>query len=79
MYICLEILNIYSLNSNPLVMSYRYTKADLEQIVSMQYENLNAMNDLLQIMKLQNELLESANKKLKDETSGFKQKLYSKK
>lgn len=60
-------------------MSYRYTKADLEQIVSMQYENLNAMNDLLQIMKLQNELLESANKKLKDEITGFKQKLYSKK
>jgi len=59
-------------------MPYRYTKANLEQIVSMQYENLNAINDLLQIMKLQNELLESANKKLKGEITGFKHKLYAK-
>lgn len=31
-----------------------YTKADLEQIVMTQLENLNAMHDLLSIMKVQN-------------------------
>ena len=55
-------------------MSRRYTKTDLEQIVSVQLENLNAMHDLLSIMKHQNELLNSANKKLKDEISEFKEK-----
>ena len=57
----------------------RYTKADLENLVSHQLENLNAMHDLLRIMKVQNELLENANKKLSDEISGHKEKLYSKK
>ncbi|WP_459211526.1 hypothetical protein [Aquimarina rhabdastrellae] len=55
----------------------RYTKADLERIVSMQYENLNAIHDLLSIMKHQNELLNNANKKLKDEINGVKRKMYS--
>lgn len=54
-----------------------YTKANLEQIVMMQLENLNAMNDLLSIMKLQNELLNNANKKLKDEISEFKEKCFT--
>lgn len=58
-------------------MSRRYTKSDLEEIISVQLENLNAMHDLLSIMKHQNELLKSANKKLKDEITGFKQKAYS--
>lgn len=53
----------------------RYTKADLEQIVGAQLENLNAMHDLLAIMKLQNELIENANKKLKDEIEDFKNKV----
>ena len=57
-------------------MSIRYTKADLEQVVYTQLENLNAMHDLLSIMRHQNELLEKANKKLKDEVSDFKQKMY---
>lgn len=57
-------------------MSRRYTKSDLEEVVSVQLENLNAMHDLLSIMKHQNELLDSANKKLKDEITDFKQKLY---
>lgn len=57
-------------------MNRRYTKADLEQIVYTQLENLDAMHDLLSIMKHQNELLNSANKKLKDEITDFKQKLY---
>ncbi len=53
-----------------------YTKADLEQIVMTQLENLNAMHDLLSIMKTQNELLHNANKKLKDEISEFKEKYF---
>ena len=55
-------------------MSRMYTKADLEQIVYTQLENLNAMHGLLNIMKVQNELLHNANKKLKDEISEFKKK-----
>lgn len=55
----------------------KYTKADLEELVSCQLENLNAMHDLLSIMKVQNELLHNANKKLKDEISEFKEKHYS--
>ncbi|MEM9681334.1 MAG: hypothetical protein AAF901_13510 [Bacteroidota bacterium] len=57
-------------------MSRKYTKADLEEIVYTQLENLNAMHDLLSIMKHQNELLENANRKLKDEISDFKKKQY---
>ena len=57
-------------------MSRRYTKADLEKIVTTQLENLNAVHDLLSIMKHQNELLEQANKKLKDEISDFNKKVY---
>ena len=57
-------------------MSKRYTKSDLENIVYAQLENLNAMHDLLSIMKVQNELLDNANKKLKDGVNDFKQKFY---
>lgn len=53
----------------------RYTKADLEQIVYTQLENLNAIHDLLRIMKVQNELIENANKKLKDEVLDFKKRV----
>lgn len=56
----------------------KYTKADLEKIVFTQLENLNAMNDLLSIMKVQNELIQNANKKLRDEISEFKLKQYPK-
>lgn len=59
-------------------MSTRYTKADLERIVSVQLENLNAIHDLLSIMKVQNELIHNANKKLKEEILDFKVKTYSK-
>ena len=58
-------------------MGKRYTKSDLEEIIYVQLENLNAMHDLLSIMKVQNELLDNANKKLKDEINDFKQKFYS--
>ena len=57
-------------------MNRRYTKADLEQIVSVQLENLNAMHDLLSIMKHQNDLLNRANKKLKEEITGHQPKSY---
>jgi hypothetical protein len=54
----------------------RYTKADLVELVSCQLENLNAMHDLLSIMKVQNELLHNTNKKLKEEISEFKEKQF---
>ena len=57
-------------------MSRRYTIADLQKIVFLQLENLDAMHDLLKIMKHQNELLNSTNKKLKDEITGVKEQLY---
>ena len=46
-------------------------KADLEELVSVQLENLNAMHDLLSIMEVRNELLHNVNKKLRDEISEF--------
>ena len=55
-------------------MSRRYTKADLDEIVYSQLENLDAMHDLLRIMKVQKELLDNANKKLRQEISDFKNK-----
>lgn len=51
-----------------------YTKADLERIVMVQLENLDAIHDLLSIIKVQNELLNNANKKLKKEISEIKEK-----
>lgn len=39
-----------------------YTKADLEELVSSQLENLNSIHNLLSIMKEQNELLNNVNK-----------------
>ncbi len=53
----------------------KYTKADLEKIVYTQLDNLNAIHDLLRIMKLQNELIKNANKKLKDEVIDFKKRV----
>lgn len=51
----------------------RYTKDQLEEIVFSQLENFFVMHDLLNIMKVQNELSHNANKKLKDEISEFKE------
>lgn len=53
----------------------KYTKADLEKVVYTQLDNLNAIHDLLRVMKLQNELIESTNKKLKDEIIDFKKRV----
>ncbi len=59
-------------------MSMRYTKAELEELVYAQLENLNAIHDLLRIIKTQNELLHNANKKLSEEIAEFKQMQYTK-
>lgn len=53
----------------------KYTKADLEKIVYTQLDNLNAIHDLLRIMKIQNEMIENANKRLKDEIIDFKKRV----
>ena len=54
-------------------MSKRYTKADLEEIVYKQLENLNAMHDLLSIMKIQNDLIQNINQTLREEIGQFKE------
>ena len=51
-----------------------YTKSQLEELIYSQLENLNAMNDLISIMRHQNELLKNANKKLKEEITDFKER-----
>jgi hypothetical protein len=55
-------------------MSRTYTKSDLERIVMAQLENLNAMHDLLSILKHQNELLHRVNEMLRDEISETKER-----
>lgn len=51
-----------------------YTKLQLEELIYSQLENLNAMNDLISIMRHQNDLLKNANKKLKEEITDFKER-----
>ncbi len=53
-----------------------YTKADLERIVMTQLENLDAMHDLLTIMKVQNELIRKTNKKIQNDIAKLKCKEY---
>ena len=50
-------------------MTKKYTQSDLDQIVLTQLQNLNAIQDLLRIMKRQNELIEKAVWQLKDDLS----------
>lgn len=50
-----------------------YTKSQLEALIFSQLENLNEMNDLISMMRHQNELLKKANKKLKEEITDFKE------
>ncbi|WP_242132605.1 hypothetical protein [Aestuariivivens marinum] len=54
-------------------MSKRYTKADLEEIIYKQLDNLNAMHDLLRIMKVQNDLIQNINQTLREEIGQFKE------
>ena len=56
----------------------RYSKAHLEELVFTQLENLNAIHDLLRIIKTQNELLQRANEKLTKQLSDHKSTIYSK-
>lgn len=56
----------------------RYTKADLQALVYHQLENLDAMHDLVRLMKEQNELLAKANKQLKEAVSDEVVKPYQK-
>lgn len=53
-------------------MRKKYTKANLEEIVYKQLENLNAMHDLLSIMKFQNDLIQNINQTLREEIGQFK-------
>ncbi|MGV7106474.1 hypothetical protein [Flavobacterium sp. U410] len=57
-------------------MSKRYTKSDLEEIVYRQLENLNAMHDLLRIMKVQNDLIQNINQALREEIGQFKERQF---
>ena len=68
---------MFSINNfiSNFMSKLRYTKAELEEIVLIQLDNLNAIHDLLRIMKLQNELIENASKKLKDEIIDFKKRV----
>lgn len=56
----------------------RYTKAHLEELVFTQLENLNAIHDLLRIIKTQNELLQKANDKLSKQLSEHTDTMYPK-
>lgn len=55
----------------------RYTKARLEEIVYTQLENLNAIHDLIRIIKEQNTLLHKANRRLEDEMDSLRLKSYN--
>lgn len=56
----------------------KYSKAHLEELVFTQLENLNAIHDLLRIIKTQNELLQKANEKLSKQLSDHKNTIYHK-
>jgi hypothetical protein len=55
----------------------RYTKEHLEQIVLTQLDNLEAMGNLLRLIKEQNYLLAQHNDKLKEEIEGTYKKVKS--
>lgn len=57
-------------------MSRRYTKAELEEIVYKQLENLNAMHDLLSIIKVQNDLIQNIYQTLREEIGQFKEQQF---
>ncbi len=60
-------------------MKRKYTKADLEELVCLQVENLNAVHDLISILKHQNDLLEQVNGSFKTEVLRFKKAIKKKK
>ncbi|WP_346760079.1 hypothetical protein [Agaribacillus aureus] len=56
-------------------MPIKQTKADLQEIVSLQLEHLNVMHELLSVLKEENRLLEDVNRKLKEEVVRFRGKV----
>ena len=72
-YVCLE-NRINSFKNKNMSLQRTYTKSQLEELIHSQLENLNAMNDLINILRHQNELLKNANKKLKEEITDFKER-----
>lgn len=44
----------------------KYSKAELEEVIYLQFENLNAIHDLLKVLKLQNGLIEKITKKINE-------------
>ncbi|WP_343605361.1 hypothetical protein [Fluviicola sp.] len=72
-YVCLE-NRIKSIKNKNMSLQRAYTKSQLEALIFSQLENLNEMNDLISIMRHQNELLKKANKKLKEEITDFKER-----
>ena len=71
-YVCLENRINHFKNKN-MSLQRAYTKSQLEALIFSQLENLNEMNDLISMMRHQNELLKKANKKLKEEITDFKE------
>lgn len=60
-------------------MKKKYKKADLEELISLQLENLNGVHDLVSIMRYQNDLLEQVNGSFKTEVLRFNQQIKKKK
>ncbi|MBO0355229.1 hypothetical protein J0656_14485 [Muricauda ruestringensis] len=52
-------------------MSKRFTKSDLEQIISLQQESLEAMQKVLGGLRNQNDRLERSNQKLRKRISEY--------
>ncbi|GLU43780.1 hypothetical protein [Allomuricauda sp. NBRC 101325] len=52
-------------------MSKQYTKSDLEQIIALQQESLQAMQKALGSLRHQNERLERNNQKLQQKISEY--------
>lgn len=51
-----------------------YTKAQLEQIILTQLENLEATGELLRLLRKQNELLHKANEEIEERIYEIKRK-----
>ncbi len=52
-------------------MGKNYTKSDLEQIIGLQLESLQALQKTLGSLRQQNELLERTNQKLRKKISEY--------
>lgn len=52
-------------------MNKSYTKSDLEQIIGLQQESLQALQKIVGILRHQNEHLERSNQKLRKRVSKY--------